>query len=69
MVIALQTLLELLNRRKGRLLECAQLAMPESQFRVFRKKLLNEFGQRGLEGELVRLDAEHRQPKNGNGRE
>lgn len=69
MVIMLQTLLELLQVRKGRVLDCARLAMPEAQFKAFRKMFLDEFGQRGLEGELVRLEAEQRQPKHWNGRE
>jgi len=70
MVIALQTLLELLNARKNRVLLIAESSLPESQFRAFRKLLLCEFGEKGLEGDLQRIYAEDRnQGMDRNGRE
>lgn len=68
MVIALQTLLELINARKNRALLLAEASLPESQYRAFRKLFLCEFGDKGLEGELQRIYAEHRKPDR-NGRE
>jgi hypothetical protein len=58
MVIALQTLIELINARKNRALLLAESSLPESQFRAFRKMFLMEFGDKGLEGELQKLYAE-----------
>lgn len=60
MVITLQTLLELINARKSRVLLIAESSLPESQFRAFRKLLLCEFGEKGLEGELQKIYAEDR---------
>lgn len=60
MVIAFQTLLELINARKNRVLLIAESSLPESQFRAFRKLFLCEFGDKGLEGELARIYAEDR---------
>lgn len=54
MVIAVPLLLEMLNRRKSRLLLLAQSALPEHQFKAFKALLLDEFGQKGLEGELAK---------------
>jgi hypothetical protein len=70
MVIALQTLLKLINARKNNVLLIAESSLPESQFRAFRKLLLCEFGEKGLEGELQRMYAEtHQQGRDRNGRE
>jgi hypothetical protein len=60
MVIALHTLLELINARKSRVLLIAESSLPENQFRAFRKLLLCEFGEKGLEGELQRIYTEDR---------
>ena len=68
MVIALQTLLELINARKNRALLLAEASLPESQYRAFRKLFLCEFGDKGLEGELQRIYAEQRKTDR-NGRE
>lgn len=64
-MLALPTLLELLNARKTRILLYAQAALPQSQFDAFKKLFLDEFGRSGLEGQLVRLDAEPRQAREG----
>lgn len=70
MVIALQTLLELVNVRKSRVLLIAEASLPESQYRAFRKLLLCEFGEKGLEGELQKIYAEDRnQVRDKHGRE
>lgn len=68
MVIALQTLLELLNKHKAQALLIAEASLPETQFRAFRKLFLCEFGEKGLEGELQKIYAEHHN-KERNGRE
>lgn len=58
MVTLLSAIVALLNQRKNRVLHIAEAALPESQFRAFRRLLLCEFGQEGLEGDLARLLAE-----------
>jgi len=68
MVIALHTLLSLINKRKGKVLLFAEASMPERQFRAFRALLLGEFGEKGLEGDLQKLYAENQLGKR-NGRE
>lgn len=68
MVVALQTLLNLINARKNRALLLAESSLPESQFRAFRKMFLMEFGEKGLEGELQKIYAEQNKHDR-NGRE
>ena len=60
MVITLQTLLELINTRKSKVLLIAEASIPEAQFRAFRKLMLSEFGEKGLEGQLQQLYTENR---------
>jgi hypothetical protein len=70
MVIVLSTLLDLLNARKNRVLLIAESSLPERQFKAFRKLVLGEFGEKGLEGELARIYAEEQQKgRDRNGRE
>jgi len=64
-MVTVATLLDLLNARKNRVLLYAQAALPQSQFDAFKKLFLDEFGRSGLEGQLVKLDAESRQDRNG----
>lgn len=66
-MIALQALLAMLNEHKSKVLLVAESSLPESQFRAFRKLLLMEFGEKGLEGKLQKLYAEshHQQDRNG----
>ena len=64
-MITVPALLDLLNARKNRVLLYAQVALPQSQFDAFKKLFLDEFGRSGLEGQLVKLDAESRQVRNG----
>ena len=59
-MIALSTLLDLLNHHKNRVLLVAEAALPQSQFNAFKKLFLDEFGRNGLEGQLAKLDAEPR---------
>lgn len=60
MVIALQTLLALINKHKAQALLVAEASLPENQFKAFRKLFLCEFGEKGLEGELQKIYAEDR---------
>lgn len=64
-MVTLPTFFELLNARKTRVLLYAQAALPQSQFDAFKKLFLDEFGRSGLEGQLVKLDAEPRQAREG----
>lgn len=68
MVIALQTLIALINAHKNKTLLLAESSLPESQFKAFRKLFLLEFGEKGLEGELQKIYAEQCK-HDGNGRE
>jgi len=54
-----------LNRRKGKVLDLAQLSMHEAQFRTFKKLFLNEFGREGAERELQRVVAEYERQRIG----
>lgn len=57
-MVTLAAVLELLNRSKGKTLWLAECAMSESQYRAFRKGLLDIYGRNGMERELVKLFAE-----------
>ena len=66
MVVALQTLIALINARKNKALLLAESSLPESQFKAYRKIFLMEFGEKGLEGELQKLYAEqNKEGRNG----
>lgn len=66
MVIAINTLIALINARKSKALLLAESSLPESQFKAFRKMFLMEFGDKGLEGELQKLYAEeYKMDRNG----
>lgn len=58
MIALAQSVLNVLNARKAKVLLIAEAALPQTQYLAFRKLFLNEFGQSGLEGELVRVIAE-----------
>jgi len=68
-MIALHTLLAMLNEHKSKVLLFAESSLPESQYRAFRKLLLMEFGEKGLEGKLQKIYAESQHQKNRNGQE
>lgn len=57
-MVTLTAILELLNRSKGKTLWLAESAMSESQYRAFRKGMLDIFGRNGMERELVKLFTE-----------
>jgi len=41
--------------RVKKILDLAELSLPQDKFLLFRKMTLNEFGKSGLEGELERV--------------
>ena len=57
-MVTLQTVLELLNRRKRDALLLAESSLPATQYQAYRKLFLNIFGKDGLEGELQKLYAD-----------
>lgn len=59
-MVRLGKVIDLVNVRKNRVLLIAEASLPESQFRAFRKLFLNEFGNHGLEGELLEIFNEDR---------
>lgn len=65
MTALLVAIREVLNRRKGKVLDLAQLSMGEAQFRTFKKLFLNEFGHDGAERELQKVVAEYERQRNG----
>ena len=61
------TIIDLVKPRLNRMLTVAEAALPESQFKAFRKLMLDEFGKCGLERELDQVF--HQQHKDRNGQE
>jgi hypothetical protein len=57
-MMLLQAIVQALDARKNRVLLVAEAALPESQYRAFRKFFLGELGRDGLEQDLARLVAE-----------
>jgi len=51
----LAQIMGLLNKHMTQVLLVAESSLPESQFRAYRKLVLNEFGKNGLEKELSEL--------------
>lgn len=47
--------MSLVNAHLARVLRVAESALPEGQFRAFRRMALDEFGRNGLERDLERL--------------
>lgn len=60
-MVAIETIREVLNVRKRRLLLFAEAALPQGQFQAFRKLVLDELGNTGLEQDLMRVVVEMRQ--------
>lgn len=58
-------IMNILNRRVTRVLTCAEAALPENQFRAFRKLVLDEFGRYGLETEIYDLINKRHLKRNG----
>jgi hypothetical protein len=46
---------ECLSKRKNKILTVAEAAFPPPQFKAFRKIILDEFGQNGLESDLEKI--------------
>ncbi|WP_025872711.1 hypothetical protein [Methylobacillus glycogenes] len=65
MVIALNILIQMINARNRKVLTIAEASMHPSQFKAFRKLFFNEYGEKGLEGELQKIytDAHKQQGK------
>lgn len=59
-MVILDTIRQLLNIRKKRILLYAEAALSGNQYQAFRKLLLDEMGSTGLERDLVRVIAEQR---------
>lgn len=55
MSIGPQDVVALMNERLTRILTIAEAALPQSQFKAFRKLVLDEMGRNGMETELHRL--------------
>lgn len=66
--MTLVQLVALVNQRKGRILQVAEAALPERQFRAFRRCVLDELGRDGLERDLERALAEGKREGTGSGR-
>ena len=70
MVVALQTLLKLMDARKGNILLFAQGCMTDSQFQAYRKFVLNQLGDKGLAGDFKKISlGESNGEWQGNGQE
>ena len=69
-MITTEKINDLLEKRKNRVLTCAQIGMDRFQFEAFRKILLDEFGNSGFLSDLERLFANstHKQERYGMGR-
>jgi len=66
-MVTRETILDLVKPRLNRVLTVAQASLPDSQFKAFRRIMLDEFGKSGLEKELEQ--AFHPQHKDRNGQE
>jgi len=62
-MVELQAVLGLINARKNRVLQVAELALSPQRFKMFRKVFLDEFGREGLESELAKVFAEDRRKR------
>lgn len=54
-MVSKEDILDLVKRHLNRVLLIAESALPESQFRAYRKLILDEFGQSGFGKELEML--------------
>lgn len=59
---------ELVERRVKRVLDIAEMAVPAEKFERFRTLVLDEFGHKGLRGELAALSRGHGMDRQGMGR-
>ena len=58
----LQSIIDLLDARKNKILTYAQVGMTENQFKAYRSLVLDELGKNGLESELEKLLDEGNHP-------
>lgn len=54
-MVTKESLLPIIHVRVKKILDLAELCLPEDKFILFRKLTLNEFGKSGLEKELERV--------------
>jgi len=54
-MVTKEQVLKLVQVRVKKILDLAELSLPQDKFLLFRKMTLNEFGKSGLEGELERV--------------
>jgi hypothetical protein len=55
-MVSLDTILDLIGKRRDRVLLYGQTGLSDNQFKAFRKLVLDEFGRNGLETELRQLN-------------
>lgn len=60
-----QAIVALVTVRVGKMLTVAETALPPSQFKAFRKLMLDEFGRNGLESALFDLINQDQEPRKG----
>lgn len=51
-----EELTNIINPRINRILQYAEAALPQSQFRAFRRLVLNEFGDNGMVQDLNKME-------------
>lgn len=54
-MVTQEQIMQLVNARVKKLLDLAELALPEGKYETFRRLTLNEFGKSGLAKELERV--------------
>ena len=64
-MVTQETIIDLVKPRLNRMLTVAEAALPESQFKAFRKIMLDEFGKSGLERELDQVFYPQHKDRNG----
>ena len=68
-MVKLHEVMDTINARINRVLLYGEASLPESQFKAFRKLILDEFGHSGLRGDLARLFGDDKpQDRHGTGR-
>ena len=63
-MMLLEAIVQAVDARKNRLLDIAEAALPEAQYRAYRKLFLSELGRDGLERDLKRIVAEQDKERN-----
>jgi len=65
-MVNISKLVDAINARVNRVLLYGESSLSETQFRAFRKLVLDEFGRSGLQGDLARLFT-HGEPQDRHG--